>query len=136
MNSGEDTQHPKDFSSENQRVACKTVNALVPAQSGCKVHLVSATESSISIDSPVEPTQPILRTPNGKRWKEPSSRDQSVESNREWPALAARWRQRVRSEHSLLILHVEQMSPGPKSQIRASATPAVSTKPATIILRT
>src|SRR5215470_9360983 len=105
-------------------------------QSGCRVHLVSATESSISIDSPVEPIQPILRTPRGNRWKEPSSRDQSVESNWERPALAAKWRQMVRSEHSLLILHFEQRSPGPNSQIRAKATPAVSTKPATIILRT
>src|SRR6516164_8591734 len=107
-----------------------------PTQLGCRVHLVSATESSISIDSPVEPTQPIFRTPRGNRWKEPSSRDQSVESTRERPALAAKWRQLVRSAHSLLILHVEQMSPGPNSQIRARATPAVSTKPATIILRT
>jgi hypothetical protein len=52
------------------------------------------------------------------------------------PALATRWRHGSWDGHSGRIWQAVQRSPGPSSQMRARAIPALSTSPETIIDKT
>ena len=103
-----------------QRIA-EVIDTIAPT--GERIRVVHVGGAGMTLPRYIAATRPTLRTPIGKRRKWPSVRDQTWSgSTREEPALASRCRHCVWSGQCARMAQSSQRSPGPISQMRASAT--------------